>query len=195
MWPTSDALGGTPHPTSGPTRTRNSGARWSERPTCPCARTPSGDGCTGPWICRVPGRPAMTDRRPRDGTTATTYSHGTASRSPSSGGRSGRASGSRHCSAGVARAGRSSRCLRRRQGRTGDDPQLKLGWGRHLRCFLACSILLRSFPSAPLGDQGVRKRTSCCWSYVAGIVEFLRVDPQPSVRLVRSSRGVLPPLP
>jgi hypothetical protein len=102
--------------------------RALERETDLSLREDPGDGCTGPWTCRVPGRPAMTDRRPRDGTTATTCSRGTARRSPSSGGRSGRASGSRHCSAGVARAGRSSRCLRRRQGRTGDDPtQIRVG--------------------------------------------------------------------
>jgi hypothetical protein len=99
-----------PHPTNGPTRTRSSGARWTERPTCPCARTLSGDGSTRRWTCRIPGRPATTDRWPRDGTTATTSSRGTGRRSPSSGGRNGRASTSRSCSAGVAGAGRSSRC-------------------------------------------------------------------------------------
>ncbi len=96
----------------------------------------------------LPGRPAMTDRRPRDDTTATTCSRGTARRSPSSGGRSGRASGSRHCCAGVARAGRSSRCLRRRRGRTGDDPtQFRVG--RRLRCFLAWRSEVQVLPGLP----------------------------------------------
>ena len=86
---------------------------WSGRPTCRCARTPSGDGSTGRGTYRVTGRPAMT--RPGIGITAANRSPGTARRSPSLSGRSGRASGSRHCWSGAARAGRSSRCLRRRR--------------------------------------------------------------------------------
>jgi hypothetical protein len=33
--------------------------RWSERPTCRCARTPSEDGSTGWGTYRVTGRPGM----------------------------------------------------------------------------------------------------------------------------------------
>ena len=136
---------------TGQSATRSSRPRWSERPTCRCARTPSGDGTTGQGTCRVPGRPATAGRTLASSRRAALTWNGE-TLPVARGGRSGRASRSRRCWRGVAGmvGGAGADDTARREGDLG-------GWPR------GCSSCLQA-PINPSGGQAMPAFGELTWN-------------------------------